>query len=161
MKTPVLVPAGLVLAAVLSFSSTGCRITHYNVGAPRTGAAEEATCKTTCDRLIEQQAISSDAVKVCLSACRSEATAAAPVADAPVTPATPVTPVTPAATARQPVEESPCARREDASPCRKDDRAARGHRRKQPPAPPPAAAPDCQTDWDCPEDMACDSGACK
>lgn len=199
MKTSAIGPAGLALAAILTFSSTGCRVTHYNVTTPRVEAEEDAVCKSTCDRLLERHALSSGSAKACLSACRSGAPAVAaapddearapddearapgrdarahgkgrpPAADsaagddgAPAAGAQ-ETEAPRASPAAQPAEE-PCPCAQSPRPARAhassggttDDgaRAGRAARREA-----PARAPACQTDWDCPEDMACDAGTC-
>jgi hypothetical protein len=124
MKTSVIAPAGLFLAAALALSAMGCRVT--NIGVPSPGAPVDpggaARCKATCDRLVEDEAIPRSAAKACHSACQS------PAARSPAQPGD------------VRVADSGCC-----GPCRRR------------PLPPPA----CQSDSDCPEDAACESGACK
>ncbi len=176
MKRSVIALSGLAFVFVLGFSTAGCRVTHYGVPAGSVAPAEEAICRATCDRLIEQQAISLNGAKVCLASCTSTraarpvgggvaanvaansanaaAAAAGSTAEAPEPKAEKAT--AGKATARKRREQNTCVDKDD------NRRASAPMTAPKPPVPTTESpAAECAADWDCPEDTACDDGFCR
>jgi len=153
MKTSAIALAGLVLAAALSFSATGCKINHYGARGGAMEPGDQALCKATCDHMVEDQAIPSSALKACQSRCQ-------PHDAAPPTKTVAVRVVDETCQSNEEAcSRDTCGPRGDA-PCQCNKQGSRPRARTRAEAPPPPP-PECQVDWDCPRDMACDSGECK
>lgn len=136
MKTQRMALSGLLITALFG---AGCRITHYGPPEGKLAPNEEAVCRATCERLIEEQALSLDGAKSCLSSCGPR-TSPAKVAVAQAKVERP---------AREPERaEVERAEVERAEPVRREDVPCPGTRKARPRAP----QVECPPDSDCAEE---------
>lgn len=126
MKTQRMALSGLLITALFG---AGCRITHYGPPEGKLAPNEEAVCRATCERLIEEQALSLDGAKSCLSSCGPR-TSPAKVAVA------------------QAKVERPAREPERAEVVRREDVPCPGTRKARPRAP----QVECPPDSDCAEE---------
>lgn len=154
MKTSTIATlAGLLLTSALGLAATGCKVTHYGTRGGALEPGDQALCRATCDRLIEDQTLPPGSLTACQSRCQPQVRALPPKIVAARAPDSTCQSIEEACSRDTcgPRGDAPCA-------CKKSDRRPRG--RAESPAPAPAP-PECQVDWDCPQDMACDAGSCR